>query len=150
MPGTDWADAAAMLRAMLTGDEAGFTRLAAEAEGGSTADAYSLLLTTAFIISVRRYFRDGYTTVDVIRLVAKLRSYSADAAEAVDPVGAESVIKTALREPSDPDAEPDAATKGNTQVGTLMILVGHQLSDEELDSFIADALAQARKGSQRS
>lgn len=145
MTDTDWADAAVMLRTMLAGDEVSFARLATEAEGSSAADAFSLLVTTAFIIAVRRRYRDGYTTADVIRLVAKLRSYSADAAEAVDPVGAESVIKTALGEPSDPDAEPDAATKGNTQAGTLMILVGHQLSDEELDSFIADALAQARK-----
>lgn len=145
MSDADWADAAAMLRAMLTGDEAGFAHLVAKTEGTSAADAYSLLVTTAFIISVRRYFRDGYTIADVIRLVAKIRSYSADAAGAVDPVGAESVIKTALGQPSDPDAEPDVATKGNTQVGTLMILVGHQLSHKELDAFIADAVTQARK-----
>lgn len=145
---TDWADATALLRAMLTGDEVDFAHLAAKAEGTSAADAYSLLLTTAFIISVRRYLREGYTTADVIRLVAKIRSYSADAAQAVDPVGAESVIKIALGEPSNADAEPDAATKANTQVGTLMMLVGHQLSNAELDGFITNALAQARKGSQ--
>ena len=149
MPESDWADAAALLRAMLTGDEARYARLAAEAAGTSAADAYSLLVTTAFIICVRRHFRDGYSTADVIRLVATLRSYSADAAESVDPAGAENVIKTALGEPS-PGAEPDMATKTNTQVGTLMILVGHQLSDDELGNFIADALARARKDSHTS
>ena len=87
----------------------------------------------------------GYTAADVIRLVAKLRSYSAEAAEAIDPVGAELVIKTALGAPSDPDAADDA-TKGNTEAGILMLLVAdQQLSDEELDGFIADAVAQARK-----
>ena len=44
--------------------------------------------------------------------------------------------------------EPGAATKGNTEVGTLMTLVGHQqLSDQELDGFIADVLAEVRKAS---
>jgi hypothetical protein len=37
-------------------------------------------------------------------------------------------------------------TKGVTQVLTLMILVEHeQPSDEDLDGFIAEALAEARK-----
>jgi hypothetical protein len=134
-----------MLRAMLTGDEAGFGRLATEVEGGSTADTFGLLLAVAFVIAVRRHFRDGYSAADVIRLVAKVRSYSAEAAEVLDPVGAESVIRTALGEPTDPDAEAGAAAKGNTQAGTLMLLVGHQqLSDDQLDGFIADALAEAR------
>jgi len=55
------------------------------------------------------------------------------------------VIKAALGAPSDPDAADDT-TKGNTEAGILMILVADQgLSDEELDGFIADAVAQARK-----
>ena len=36
----------------------------------------------------------------------------------------------------------------DTQVGTLMTLVGHQqLSDEELDGFITDVLTEAPKAS---
>lgn len=144
MPDTDWADAAAMLRAMLTGDEADFGRLAAAAGGNSTADAFNLLLAIAFVIALRRNFRDGYTVADVIRLVARLRSYSAEAAEAIDPVGAERVIRIALGESS--DTEADEATKSNTQALTLMILVGDRdLSSEELDGFIANSLAEARK-----
>lgn len=146
MPDTDWADAAAMLRAKLTGDERDLRRLATRVAGRSAADAYCLLQTTAFGIAVRRYFRDGYTAADVILLVAKLRSDPPEAAETIDPVGAESVIRTALGEPSDPDAAADDTTRDLTEDGTLMLVIGdQQLTDEELDSFIADAVTAARR-----
>lgn len=117
MMDTDWAEAAAMLRALLTDDEATGKRLAAEVEGRGAADTFALVLAVAFIIAVRRHFRDGYSAARVIQLVADVRAFSAEAAEAIDPVGAESLT-----------------------------LVGHeQLSDEELDGFIADVLAEARK-----
>jgi hypothetical protein len=146
MPDMDWADAAAMLRAMLTGDESSFGHLAAAAESDGTADTLNLLLAVAFVIAVRRHFRDGYTAADVIRLVAKLRSYAAAAAAAIDPVGAERVIRIALGESSDPDTGADEGTKSNTEALTLMILVGDRdLSSKELDGFIADAVAEARK-----
>ncbi len=145
MPDTEWAHPSAMLRAVLTEDEAEFGRLAAEVEGDSAADTFGLLVAAAYVLALRCHFRDGYTAADVIRLVAKLRSYSAEAAEAIDPVGAELVIKAALGAPSDPDAADDA-TKANTEAAILMLLVAdQQLSDEELDGFIADAVAQARK-----
>ncbi len=146
MTDTDWADAAAMLRALLTDDQATGRRLADEVEGRSAADTFALVVAVAFIIVVRRYFRDGYSSTSVIQLVADVRASSADVAEEIDPVGAENLIRTALGEASNPAAEPDATTKGNTQVATLMTLVGHQqLSDEELHGFIADVLAEARK-----
>lgn len=53
-------------------------------------------------------------------------------------------------EPSHGVATPMRATAkiADTQVGTLMTLVGHQqLSDEELDGFITDVLAEAPKAS---
>jgi hypothetical protein len=146
MPDTDWADAAAMLRAKLTSDERGLRRLTAQVAGRSAADAYRLLLTTAFGIAVRQYFRDRYTAADVILLVAKLRSDPPEAAETIDPVGAESVIRTALGEPNDPDAETDDTTRALTEDGSLMLVIGdRQLTDEELDAFIADAVTEAGK-----
>jgi hypothetical protein len=146
MPDTDWAHPSAMLRAMLTGDESGFGRLAAAAEGGSAADTFNLLLAVAFVMAVRRHFRDGYTAADVIRLVAELRSHAAQTAEAIDPVGAERVIRIALGESSAPDTGADEATKSNTQALALMSLVSDRdLSSEELDGFIADAVTEAGK-----
>lgn len=148
MTDTDWAEAGAMLRALLTDDEATGKRLAEEVESRGAADTFALVLAVAFIIAVRRHFRDGYSAAGVIELVANVRASSAETAETIDPLGAESLIRTALGEPSDPAADADAETKGNTEVGTLMTLVGHQqLSDDELDAFIADVLAEARKAS---
>jgi hypothetical protein len=140
-----WDDQVALLRAMLTGDDGTHQRLSADLERRSDSDRFGVLLSVAFTLALRRHFRAGYTAADVIRLAARIRADSEEAASQIDPAGAEKLIRAALGEPGLAD-NADDLTKGSTQaVGLVLLISDEEPDDGQLDTFLVEAQQQAAR-----
>jgi hypothetical protein len=145
MTDESWDDHVALLRAMLTGDDATYQRLSADLERRGDSDRFGVLLSIAFTLALRRHFRAGYSAADVIRLAGRIRADSEEAASQIDPAGAERLIRAALGEPGLADSIDDL-TKGGTQAVGLVLLVGDDQPDGgQLDAFLAEAQHQAAR-----
>jgi hypothetical protein len=141
--GPHWATPAALLRAMLTGDAPTFHSLTGRLGQDHDDGRFGALMTAAFIIAVRRHFTPGYTTRDVIRLVAQIRAGSTEAASQIDPAGAERVVRAALGEPVS-TAGIDDTTKAVIQSTTLIFLISSQdPSPQDVDAFLTEAQREA-------
>jgi hypothetical protein len=113
--------------------------------GGRTG--YMVLVTAAFFEAVDRRFAKTGTPSDVIDFVADVRSRSDRLAEEIDPTVAERLIRSCLTDEDVDDLNDE------TRAGTMIVLLGGLVADEQfdaegLDAFLADARKLANSMSQ--
>jgi hypothetical protein len=93
-----------------------------------------------FFLAVERRFARDADVSDIIRFVADIRSRTG--ASSVDPVAAETLIRAVLDLNVPVNVEEELA-------GTIQLMVAHQiladedLSDDDLDGFLRDAVRLA-------
>jgi hypothetical protein len=140
VPITD--DQVAVLRTYLKGDADGQNRIHERIGSPDYAD----LLVAAFFEAVDRRFGGNGTKPDVVEFVANLRSRTDGLADAIDPRPAERLILAAFTD--EEIADIDDKIKGGLYVLLLAALINDaQLSDTELDKFLAEARGLADRWS---
>jgi hypothetical protein len=133
----------ALLRASVTGDDAGLQRALEQLTGPGERDGLAALTQTAFVIAARRKFAPAWSRADVIRYVAMIRVILSDQPDLVSPLAAENELRIALGESL--PAWPDDTARATAQMILLTALVqGLNLDPAGIDQF----LGQARELSQ--
>ena len=136
----------ATLHAQLAGRTDEYVRRLDELETEEEQSGYTTLITAAFFEAVdRRFIIDGKTAdgSEVIDFIATKREINPIAAEQLDPGVAEQVLLHALGK-GKISKEIDGDTLIGTQVLLLAALIGEaDLSEAELESFLAKARAEA-------
>jgi hypothetical protein len=103
-------------------------------------EGFPRFLSAVFFLAVERRFARDADINDIIRFVADIRSRTG--ASSVDPIAAETLIRAALDHSVAVNVEEELA-------GTVQLMVAHQiladedLSDEDLDGFLRDAVRLA-------
>lgn len=128
----------AALRALLAGDDLTLDRLTSDA---TTEDETVLaaLAMAAFRDAARRRFTAGWTSADVIRYVARVRTN--EAVGDLSPSLAETLLKAALSEDK-PYQAPDDDDAAYTQM-VLLRAISAGLSEQERDHLIEESRHQA-------
>lgn len=136
----------ATLHAQLAGRTDEYVRRLDELETEEEQTGYTTLITAAFFEAVdRRFIRNGKTAEnsEVIDFIATKREINPVAAEQLDPGVAEQVLLHALGKGTI-SKEIDGDTLMGTQVLLLAALIGEaDLSEDDLESFLAKARAEA-------
>lgn len=139
-------DQIATLHAQLTGQTTEYERRLDALTTEEAQKGYTTLVTAAFFEAVDRRFTSGKSGAhesEIIDFIATKREMNAAAAELLDPSVAEQVLLSALGKGSI-DRSIDADTLMGTQVLLLAALIGEaDLSDTELEDFLAKARAEA-------
>jgi hypothetical protein len=132
-------DQAAALRAQLSGDNDKHRRLLADLDARGALGGYTALVTAAFIEAVDRRFPPGHRNdAAVVEYIGEVRSRYPGADDDIDPTTAERVIQRALGRGSLGDLDGPAIRRAERLLLPLL-LADEQLSDGELDHFLASA-----------
>ncbi|TYB42689.1 hypothetical protein [Actinomadura chibensis] len=112
-----------------------------------TAAGYMSLLYGAFSVAVRRRFSPTYTIGQVVRFVADLRIEAAEAANLIDTIVAEDLIRRVIGAPPlKKDGVGDVQAVLYAEVFVLMYLVGEAGFDRAgLEQFIEEVTAYTEK-----
>jgi hypothetical protein len=131
----------AALRALLTGEDETFERLAV-APDFRDGEGFPILVVNAFYAAAQRRFRAGeWSASDVVRFVGNLRARTEGQLENLSATAAEQMLIRALS--GAPLAgEFDETTRAVAQMALLIALVS-ELNHQELDTFLAGARARA-------
>lgn len=136
----------ATLRAQLAGRTDEYVRRLEELDTEEAQSGYTTLITAAFFEAVDRRFVTNGKVADnseVIDFIAVKREINPAAAEQLDPSVAEQVLLHALGKGSI-SRDIDSDTLMGTQVLLLAALIGEaDLSEEELETFLTKARAEA-------
>lgn len=131
----------AALRALLTGEDETFERLAA-APDFQDGEGFPILVVNAFYAAAQRRFPPGeWSTSDVVRFVGHLRARTAGELDTLSAAAAEQMLIRALSGTPMAD-EFDETTRAVAQMALLIALVS-ELNDQELDPFLAGARERA-------
>jgi hypothetical protein len=130
------ADQVAALRAALKGDADGHKRIYAGLEPTSK-DSYGALIVAAFFRAAERRFAEGGNKTDVVAFVANLRAQH-ELEDDIDPRIAERLLMATFSD-EEIDDIPDNAKGGHYMLLLAGLIADAQLSDIELDEFLADA-----------
>lgn len=128
----------AALRAQLAGNYEEHKRLLQQVDAAGGMHDYMSLVSAAFLEAVDRRFADVSLPAAVIEWVADVRSRSPEAAEAIDPAGAERVILKTL-------GQGDIGDLSGRDIRHIMrvllplLIADAQLDDTALDAFMATA-----------
>jgi hypothetical protein len=128
------------LRAMLAGDSEGYEKVTRQIAQGEKSWDFGILVASAFCVAVQRRFAGGYTSADVIHLVADERTRFNNPDRDFDPRIAERLIRAALGHGS-AEGLPESE-RARIQIAFLMGLVADADLDEE---GLAEFMAAARK-----
>lgn len=131
----------AALRAMLRNELEAYKRLYSVA----IEKSFGMLLAAAFVQAVERRFGERRSVNDIIRYVAAARARQGNAADQIDPLAAERLIRAALGETS-AVAGMDEDLHAGTQVAVLDELVTDEhFDDAGLEEFLARSRARAER-----
>jgi hypothetical protein len=132
-------DHVAALRAMLTENLDEYERVTERMVRTNATDGFNVLIAAAFHRAIIDRFKNGYTSVDIIRFVADERTRFDDSHGDFDPRVAEQLIRAALGDGSAEGMDEEA--KARAQFTLLMGLVDDaQLDDAGLDKFMTEVL----------
>jgi hypothetical protein len=133
MPVTDHQVAA--LRAHVTGDFEEYKRLTSQFDKETDKIGWAALIAAGFYEAVDRRFANS--SDEIVEYVGSVRARSDRAAEEIDPITAERLIRYALDGGQDPDV--DGRTRALTQMVLLAVLVHDSSYDEqELERFLTE------------
>jgi hypothetical protein len=133
MPVTDHQVAA--LRAHVTGDFEEYKRLTSQFDKETDKIGWAALIAAGFYEAVDRRFANS--SDEIVEYVGSVRARSDRAAEEIDPVTAERLVRYALAGGQDPDV--DGRTRALTQMVLLAVLVHDSSYDEqELERFLTE------------
>jgi hypothetical protein len=136
VPVTD--EQAAALRAFLAFDPS-YQLLTRELAGSGRMHGFGGLVHAAFVTAVRQRFAPTWTSAQIVRFTARLRTALRIQGIDLDPQATEILIRQALGEPVTSDHDDQ------TQAQVTMIVLGELISDEQLDDGSLDAfMAEAR------
>jgi hypothetical protein len=128
---------AATLRAFLTFQPA-YERLTRELAGSGRLHGFGELIYAAFVTAVRRRFAPTWTSAQIVRFTARLRTELRTHGIDLDPLVTEILIRQALGDPVTSDHDDD--THARVIVFVLGELIAdEQLSDADLDAFLTKA-----------
>jgi hypothetical protein len=129
---------AATLRALLDGDFEEHARLRGQLDQEADQEGYSALIAAAFFLAADRRFAASHGKADIVEFVAWARSSSVSAADQIDPLLAERMIRGVFEDEDLHDVSGQRLLE--SQVMLLAALVGEQRPDSgELDSLLADS-----------
>ena len=114
-------------------------RLVAQVTASGVA-GFEVLALAVFTVAARRRFAPAWTSAEVIRYVARVRSGSAEMAARLDAVAAETQLRIALGQNVPP--HPDMAARVEAQMFLLEPLTDGCTGDD-LDSLLCGARAMA-------
>jgi hypothetical protein len=135
----------AALRAFLTGDGTSFDRIIAVLDDDGSWYAYGVWLEAAFAVAARRRFPDGYKADEVIRFVGKTRAACHDKTGQIDPGMAERLFRKVLSGPASAVGLGQDAMALAMMTMLKALVTEENLSDPELDAFLAESLHVARR-----
>jgi hypothetical protein len=129
---------AATLHALLAGDFDEHARLRAQLDRDADREGYSALIAAAFFLAADRRFAASHAPADIVEFVASARSSSASAADQIDPLLAERMIRGVFEDEDLHDVSGQVLLEA--QVMLLAALVGERRPDDaELDELLADS-----------
>jgi hypothetical protein len=98
----------ALLRATVRGDFAQAEEMAHALGRSNQLDEYGEVIGAAFLLAVRMQFPRGWSTADVIRLVADTRVMFDQSGDVIDPKATERVVRSALGQEELAEDLPDS------------------------------------------
>lgn len=136
MPVTDHQ--VATLRALLASDFDEHARLRAQLDQDADREGYSALIAAAFFEAADRRFAASHSNANIVEFVASARASSEGAAEKIDPVLAERMIRGVFAEEIIGDVPDQVVVE--TQLLLLAALVAEgRFGAGELDGFMAES-----------
>jgi hypothetical protein len=105
-------------------------------------DGFGELVYAAFKLAALRRWPVSWTSPEIVRFIADIRSDTDEAAQYLSPSAAENQIRLALGDTVTP--WPDMEARGRAQFTLLCILTADYASDE-LDNLLAEARALANE-----
>jgi hypothetical protein len=136
MPVTDHQ--VATLRALLAGDLNEYARLRAQLDREADRSGYSALIAAAFFEAADRRFAAGHDRAAITEFVASARAASPGAAEKIDPLFAERMIRGVFEDVGTGDVG------GQVLLETQLLLLAALAADArfgpaELDDFMVES-----------
>lgn len=107
-------------------------------------DGFPRFLASAFFLAVDRRFAKDTPQGEIIKFVADLRADASDGGPAMDPVGAENLIRSIV----DPEVDYELSQEmiGRIQAAAVLkILTEDELTDDQLDDFFSEAVGLASR-----
>lgn len=133
----------AYIRTLVRGEHDEHDRIQAQldAEGW---DGFPRFLASLFFLAVDRRFGERASRADVIKFVADLRADLAHGGPEIRAEDAEVLINANIDPDIDYDIDPDMV--GKIQAATVYkVLTDEELSDADLDAFLAEAVQLASR-----
>lgn len=128
------ADAIDAMRAYLKGDADGYSRLVDRLDSAAKK-AHGQLIGASFYIAANRRFAASSNNAEVVKFVGDLRARSDRLAEEIDPRQAERLIRASTFT----DENVDGMDNGLYSLLLAGLIADEQLTDSDLDAFLADA-----------
>ena len=133
-----------LLRAYLDGEDEVASKAREQLAGPNAMDGLAELVHAAFVVAAQRKFSPTWSSAQIIRFVAYVRSFLSDRLELLDPLAGELELRRALGEPI-----PTPPVIG-ARAAALLILLDAMVQSLGLDDeAIWDLLHQARDNVQR-
>jgi hypothetical protein len=127
-------DAIDAMRTYLKGDADGYRRMVDQLDTAAKK-AHGHLIGASFYIAAQRRFAANPSNAEVIAFVANLRARSDRLAEDIDPGQAERLIRASTFT----DENVDDIDNGLYSLLLAGLIADEQLTDSDLDAFLADA-----------
>lgn len=128
----------ATLRALLAGNFDEHRKLLSRLNQDADREGYSALIAAAFFVAADRRFAARHAQADIVEFVASARASSDDAAEKIDPLLAERMIRGVFEDETVDDVSDQAIVE--TQILLLAALVSEaKLDESSLDEFLAES-----------
>lgn len=126
-----------LIRLLVRNDFEGHRRLTEVLDAQSGWHGYAEFLGAAFFVAIERRFRPGQDVATIIRFVAEAREQFDETGSDIDPVAAETLIRSVL---GDQDASSlDGKTVGAIETVLLhKLLTDEDLTGEQLDAFLSE------------
>ncbi|MFG1952698.1 hypothetical protein [Micromonospora sp. NPDC048830] len=132
----------AYIRTMVNGEHAENDRIEARLDAQGW-EGFGVLLGAVFYMAVNRRFSRGASQDEIIRFVSEMRSTMTGGPE-TDAGSAEKLVAAALDPSIDTDIDPKLA--GRIQgLAILHVLGGEQVSDDELNALLTEAVDLANR-----
>jgi 3-methyladenine DNA glycosylase/8-oxoguanine DNA glycosylase len=133
------------IRTMVRGEHEANDEIEAELDETGW-DGFPRFLASVFFLAVDRRFSKDTPPGEIIKFVADLRADASDGGPAIDPIGAENLIRSIVD--SDVDYDLSQEMIGRIQAATaLKILTEEELTDKQLDDFFSEAVGLASRRS---